>query len=412
MRARVLVLGALLAGACQATPKPPAAPAAAAPQKRTTDGRLALENLDAGIVAAEKALRQDPSADARLTLATLLGSRAQIRASASDLERALALTEEAVTASPRDAKALLARAGARAALHRFADARADLDAAARLAQPVDDLGWSLDALRASLDEADGRLDDALPQRRRAAARWPSFDALAALAAATGDRGDTEAAHELFARALAAYRDVSPFAVAWLELQEGLMWERAGRYARARELYRVAHARLPDYVTVATHLAGVEAVTGDLAGAIAVLEPLVGVSEDPEVAGQLAALYQRGHRARAAGWLAELARTRYEALLARHPEAYADHAARFFLAAGADPGRAHLLAEANLARRHSADAWTLAIDAALAAGDAAAACRDADAALAGQRPVDAIVAAAARAYDGCGRADDARRVTSL
>src|SRR5262249_4474968 len=39
--------------------------------------------------------------------------------------------------------------------------------------------------------------------------------------------------------------------------------------------------------------------------------------------------------------------RYDALVARHPEAYADHAARFWLGAGGGPGRARLLAAKNL-----------------------------------------------------------------
>jgi len=392
----------LIAAACQnapTTPRAVARPAAVPAGKRTTDGGIAMENLDAGVRAAEKALAHERTADARLTLSSLLGTRAQILGSVTDLERAARLTDEAVAAEP-SAKTLLARAASRAALHRFAEARSDLQAAAALATPADDLSWTIGAQRAGLDEAVGRVDAALVERQLATGRWPSFDHLSALAAVVGDLGDRDAAHRLFVRALAAYRDVSPFAVAYLELQEGLMWERLGAYSHARDLYEQAHARLPAYSTVTIHLAGVEAAMGDVAAALAVLEPLLPVSEDPEVAAQLAALYRRAHRTEETSTLVARARARYEELLARHPEAYADHAARFFLGIGDDPVRARALAEQNLAVRRTGDAFALAIDAALAAGDAPSACRNADAALSELHRSEALLAAAARAHDAC------------
>ena len=42
-----------------------------------------------------------------------------------------------------------------------------------------------------------------------------------------------------------------------------------------------------------------------------------------------------------------AAARYDELMALHPEAFADHAAEFWLEAGADPSRALRLARKNL-----------------------------------------------------------------
>ena len=53
-----------------------------------------------------------------------------------------------------------------------------------------------------------------------------------------------------------------------------------------------------------------------------------------------------------------AAARYDELVARHPEAFADHAAEFWLAAGADPHRALSLASRNLEVRQTPRAHEL------------------------------------------------------
>jgi len=61
------------------------------------------------------------------------------------------------------------------------------------------------------------------------------------------------------------------------------------------------------------------------------------------------------------------------LLAKHPEAFANHAARFWLGPGADPAKALALAQVNLQGRKTADAYELALEAALDALDHAPLC---------------------------------------
>src|SRR5437764_1239022 len=86
--------------------------------------------------------------------------------------------------------------------------------------------------------------------------------------------------------------------------------------------RSRHERLPVYAPASAHLAAALVATGERERAIALLQAVAASSDDPEYWGQLAALVRDDE-------LAQKAKRRYEALLRRHPQAFADHAARFF-----------------------------------------------------------------------------------
>lgn len=355
-----------LAAATLAAPGllPGAAPRHAAVELpfRTTDGAIALGNLDAQIAGMERrGARLTPRA--RAQLADMLSARAQYSGSVADRERALAIAEELVAAQPADPLLRLGRARARAGLHRFSEALADVEAAATLGAP----DAAVAAARAGTLQSLGRYDEALALRQAAAAATPNADTLGALAALRAERGEVDVAAATFALAREAYRDVSPFTVAWLLFDEGLMWMHHEDPARARELFAEAHRRLPGYGAATCHLAEVEAELGNVAAAVALLEPLAARSEDPDPAAQLARiLTANGDDAGARRWR-EQAQRRYDHLLARHPDAFADHGTEFYLAAGADPQRGLALAQHNLAVRQTAGAYELLLDAAEAAG---------------------------------------------
>src|SRR5262249_47828021 len=234
------------------------------------------------------------------------------------------------------------------------------------------------------------------------------------ASVRADRGEIEAAEALFIKAQHAYRDVSPFPVAWLYVQQGLMWMREDNLERARDLFEAAYTRLPAYAAAQGNLAEVEAALGrherslallrtwmqegslarawalsevassQLSGstapqhrteaaaalgrderAITLLRPRANNSDDPEYAGQLARLLSEVGQAEEARYWREMAATRYDNLLARHPEAFVDHAAEFWLTAGGDPHKGLLLAEKNLGIRQTPRAYALVLQAALA-----------------------------------------------
>jgi tetratricopeptide (TPR) repeat protein len=175
-------------------------------------------------------------------------------------------------------------------------------------------------------------------------------------------------------------------VAWIEFQRGQMWERGGQVTKAKTFYEAATARLPPYATAQAHLAGLQAATGDREGAIARLRQVVSGATDPEFVGQLAALLDEVGRPEEAAPLKAKARKDFEGLLAAHPEAFADHAARFYLGSGADAARALQLAKLNLSNRTTPEAFDLALTAGLAAKDAASLCAIAEEARAALVPL--------------------------
>jgi tetratricopeptide (TPR) repeat protein len=337
---------------------------------RTTTGAIALANLQGQIEGEEHLGIYGPlTVKQRAGIIELIGMRGQFLGSIADYEQAEALANQLVRERPADGASYVARAKTRATFHRFPEALADLDEAERLGVPR----ARNDKPRAAILQATGRYDEALAIRRAAAEIRPDIASLAAEATVYADRGDVDAAERLFVEAQYHYRDVSPFPVAWLYFQQGLMWMREGDLERARGLFAAAHERCPEYAAAQGHLAEVEAALGDREHAIALLRPLAQAADDPDYAAQLARIYtDAGRPEEARPWRAAAAR-RYDELVARHPEAFADHAAEFWLYAGGDPAKASALAERNLANRSTPRAYELALQTAVAAGDAPTAC---------------------------------------
>jgi hypothetical protein len=81
-------------------------------------------------------------------------------------------------------------------------------------------------------------------------------------------------------------------------------------------------------------------------ALALIKPLLAISDDPEYRATHAEILAALGNRRAARDEAERAASGYDRLLARRPEAYADHAAAFFMSAGNRPELAVELATAN------------------------------------------------------------------
>ena len=372
----LLLLVAALSASCGTaedpkTMAPPAADAGFDPapfQRKTTSAAIAMRNLDATIAAQERALRARPG-DRSLTaaLSATLLSRSQFRGTYGDLDRVLELAEASVADAPGEAWALDLRANAYQAVHRFDDAERDLAAAAALD------GQERADARSTIHLARGQnLEGVLRGRRERASSYPTFRNHSAVAAALGALGRYEDADRAWVAALGAYRDVSPLPVAYVAFQRGVMWsEQAGRSDRGIALYREAVKRLPTYTVANVHLAELEASV-DRDAAIARLRRTLPMTADPEPAGLLAELLADVDSDEARG-LVQQARSDYEVLLHRHPLAFLDHGAEFFLGAGADPARAVELARANLENRGNARAFEIAIDAARQAGDRDAEC---------------------------------------
>jgi tetratricopeptide (TPR) repeat protein len=320
-----------------------------------THGAIALLNLHARIDGLEAVTASpDTRIEERFQLIDLLALRGSILGSIADYERAQALAHELVRDATTDAAAFLVRARTRALFHRFTDALDDLDVAERLNADAETVNRECAAVFQGL----GRYAEAFAIREEAVRGEPGFESLAALSTLCAESGDSERALRMRAESLRRYRGISPLPLAVLDFQIGVMWMHSGNLDRARDHLSAARRYAPAYAPAQGHLAEVEAELGNIATAIALLHPLAISSDDPDYASQLARILADAGNATGSSYWRQLAAARYEELIALHPEAFADHAAEFWLDAGADPGRALQLARMNFAVRRTPRAHAL------------------------------------------------------
>jgi hypothetical protein len=165
--------------------------------------------------------------------------------------------------------------------------------------------------------------------------------------------------ECFAEADAVYRqayysycDISPFPLAWVCFQLGMLWGELVPVPDsnlAALWYRRAISYLPAYVKARVHLAEIYASQGETGDAEMLLRPALS-SLDPEVRWRLADVLIAQERFDEAETQLDDARVRFDQLLGKHRLAFADHAAEFYAGSGDDCRRALELARANVANR--------------------------------------------------------------
>ncbi|MGA7080666.1 MAG: hypothetical protein WBQ43_17425 [Terriglobales bacterium] len=322
----------------------------------TTTSAIAIKNLDQQIAQ----LGDEPGVE------ELLLVRQRFLSDYEALDRACALTER----RPETSGDPLRRARTRAAVHRFADALVDVAAAERKGANSQETA----GLRASILVATGHADEGIPQLEADVVRRPGFASRTALAAAYAIVGRLTDADRLYVEALGDLDTTLPFPYAWIYFARASMWADKGNdAARGEALYARAITYLPEFVAANAHLAKLEAARGDTVSSIARLERVVASSNDPEALALLGTVHVQAGDPVRGGQEISLARQRYESLLARYPLGFADHGADFYLGPGADPERAWVLAQQNLANRQTERAVTLAIRAAEATGRYSDAC---------------------------------------
>jgi tetratricopeptide (TPR) repeat protein len=334
------------------------------PDRPLTDGAIALLNLGAQIDALELERRfAYATVEASAGLVELIVLRGLVLGHIADYDRAEEIAEQLVRDASTDATAWIARARTRAAVHRFNDALTDLDHAERLSLDVE----TVDGERAAVFQALGRYDEALALRDKAAARRASFENVAALVGLHAERGEIDAAERRYAQCVCLYRAVSPFPLALVAFQLGLMWMDEGRPEDARKSFEAALRSVPAYAPAQGHLAEVEAQLGEMESALARLYSLAASCDDPDYAANLARILQDAGREDESRHWRRVAEARYDELLANRPEAFADHAAEFWLAAGADAHKALRWARMNMDVRDTPRARSLLAQALAACG---------------------------------------------
>jgi tetratricopeptide (TPR) repeat protein len=310
-----------------------------------TSGRIAVANLSASIESLELRCTQRASFEDLVALSQLLFVRGDLLGRIVDHDRAERVAAEAVPLSADMGTVLYIRAQLAGRFHRFAEANALLDQALAARYP----GQEIDAERASLLQATGHYHDALVLRERLVKDNPGIHALGALASLLAEMDHWIAAESCYADALESDNGVSPIPCGQLLFEWGVSAMRRGDLDRAEEILSELDAILPQHVPGRGHRAEVALARGQVDLALELIEPLLAIADDPEYRATYAEiLAARGDREAASQ--AERAAVAYERLLARRREAYADHAAAFFMGIGNRPQLAVELATANFKLR--------------------------------------------------------------
>jgi tetratricopeptide (TPR) repeat protein len=319
------------------------------PYPSATDGEIAAINLESARRGAWARFAQDPRLPG-VAEAVVDNERLalQFLGDLDVLDRldALALQFARADDSPR---ATLVQAEVASTAHRFDDARGYL---ARAAQ----IGASCEAIERqalAIDQACGvGLDAVLAARRRFATASGRLEDLVPLGAVLADLERFAEADAVYRQAFSSYDDVSPFPLAWICFQLGMLW---GELVPIPDLslaafwYRRAIAYLPGYVKARVHMTEIYASQGRTGDAEVLLLAALS-SRDPEVRWRLADVLIAQGRFKEAERQLDAARFGFDELVGKHLLAFADHAAEFYSGSGNDRRRALELARANVANR--------------------------------------------------------------
>jgi len=320
---------------------------------RYTSGRIALANLSASIASLELRRAEGAGFDSLVALSGLLFVRGDALGRLGDHNRAELVATEAAALSPHAPAALYVRARLAGRFHRFAEASALLEGALAAGH----LRHEIEAEKAALLQATGRYEEALVLRERLAEDDPGIHTLGALGSLQAEMNRWTSAEITYARALEADEGVSPLPCSQLLFEWGVNAMRRGDLERAEWIFVELGRILPAHVPGRGHRAEVALARGQPHVAMMLIRPLLEIADDPEYLAIYAEILAALGDSKAAAE-AERAGAAYELLLAQRPQAYADHAAAFFMGAGNRPQRAVELAMANRQARDTARSRSL------------------------------------------------------
>lgn len=308
---------------------------------RYTSGRIAVANLSASIHSLELRRVEGAAFADLMALSKLLLLRGDVLGRIADQDRAELIATEAMALSSDIATVLHIRAGFAGRFHRFDEANDLLDQALAAGHPP----FEIERERAALLQAIGQYEDALVLRERLAEIDPGVHTIGALASLLAEMDRWMAAETTYAAALDADNGVSPLPCSRLLFEWGVSAMRRRDLDRAEAIFLTLDAILPAHVPGRGHRAEVALARGQLDLAMALIMPLLETSDDPEYRATYAEILAARSDSKAASE-AQRASAAYDRLLARRPEAYADHAAAFFMGVGKRAERAVKLALAN------------------------------------------------------------------
>jgi tetratricopeptide (TPR) repeat protein len=332
-----------------------------------TDGEIAVNNLESARRQSWTRFWRDPL---RPGIAEYIVEQEQLTAQfvgdVGTLDRLDTLVHHLHRVDAESPRTTLIHAQVASMVHRFAEAKRYLEGIADCGE----LSEAANRLSLSINQACGiDLDRVLEARQCMADKSGRLEDLVPLGALHADLRNFDEADRFYQRALREYHDISPFAVAWVCFQLGVLWGELvpeGQLARAAGWYQQAIRYLPGYVKARVHLAEIYLRCDLTSEAEALLIPAV-LSGDPEVSWRLADVLIATGRVDDAREQLHAARSGFEVLLQKYLLAFADHGAEFYSGSGNDPDRAFELASINLANRPTLRAVELARKTAAGAG---------------------------------------------
>jgi tetratricopeptide (TPR) repeat protein len=332
--------------------------------RATTNGLQYLANLNGRLAALPK----NPTPHSRAVQAGILYQRFQALGKLQDLDDAYEILNQLTADPAADADALILAATVASYLHEF-------DAAVGLLDRVDKLALGTSSAELRLEIANARTMAPLAPVLAPGAgliNGQEYRQLVQLANECIDRGDLGCASNYFHDAQFVYSDVAPLPLAWLHTQQGITLLRFDQPELAIRFFRSAMERLPGYSLAIEHLAQCLVRAKAYGEARKLYLELIAQTQNPEDMAGLAILEnQAGNRTQANQWL-KRAKTAYAARLQKYPEAYAQHAVKFYLLIG-DINLASNLAEGNFKRRTDVSAYLMLASVRLAQSNPLAAC---------------------------------------
>ena len=186
-----------------------------------TDGDIAVNNLESARQQSWSRFWRDPL---RPGIAEYIVEQEQLTAQfvgdLSALDRLETLVKHLDRTDAESPRTALIHAQVASMAHRFADARSYLAKAAIGGESSD----TANRLSLSIDQACGiKLESVLEARTRMAAQSGRLEDLVPLGAMHADLRHFDEADRIYQRAIREYRDVSPFAVAWVCFHLGVLW---------------------------------------------------------------------------------------------------------------------------------------------------------------------------------------------
>ena len=316
-----------------------------------TNGEIAALNLESARRRAWARFEQDPcSPGVGELIADMERLKLQFLGDVDALER-LETIASRFAGAVDSWRGALVEAEVASTAHRFAEARDHLARAAETAAP----GEAIERQLLAINQACGiALDDVLATRRRMAAASGRLEELVPLGALLADLECFDEAEAVYRQAFSSYDDISPFPLAWVCFQLGMLWGELVQVPDpnlSAHWYRRAIAYLPGYVKARVHLAEIHASQDQPCAAEALLLQALS-SRDPEVRWRLADMLIAQGRFEEGERQLDAARSGFEELLGRHLLAFADHAAEFYAGSGNDYRRALELARANVENRRT------------------------------------------------------------